>query len=85
MVGSTPVANWLESLGPEFLEYAVAFIDNGFSTVAELVESELSADDLKEVGLSKMRHRKAVLLGPLTLLTGSAAAPTANNLSCRSP
>ena len=36
--------------------------------MGELVESELSEADLKEVGLLKMRHRKAVLLGRMSLV-----------------
>jgi class 3 adenylate cyclase/predicted ATPase len=69
------VAAWLKDLGLE--QYALAFRDNA---IDEEMLVSLTAEDLKEIGIVALGHRKR-LLGAIALLNPSgklASAPTAN-------
>ncbi len=64
------VAEWLRSLG--FEQYAPAFQDNGIDI---RVLPELTAEDLKDLGVSMVGHRRLLLNAIAALRTGPAAAP----------
>ncbi len=63
------VAEWLRSLGLE--QYAPAFQDNG---VDFRVLPELTAEDLKDLGIGMVGHRRMLLKAIAGLRTGPAAA-----------
>ncbi len=63
------VTEWLRSLG--LGQYASAFEQNHISP--ELLPS-LSGDDLKELGVASLGHRRAMLAGIAGLRAGPAAA-----------
>ena len=53
------VAEWLEGMG--FAEYSEAFVSQGFETLASLRGAGLTDADLRDIGIHKLRHRKAIL------------------------
>jgi class 3 adenylate cyclase len=63
------VTEWLQSLGLE--QYAAAFEQNHISS--ELLPS-LTADDLKEIGVASVGHRRQMLEAIATLRAEPAAA-----------
>ncbi len=63
------VTEWLRSLRLE--QYAPAFAQNHISP--ELLPS-LTADDLKELGIASLGHRRAILAAIAGLRAGPAAA-----------
>ncbi|MFQ5953855.1 MAG: adenylate/guanylate cyclase domain-containing protein, partial [Kiloniellales bacterium] len=65
------VGAWLDALG--LGEYAQAFAENDID--AETL-SELTAEDLKELGVSKLGHRKKLLAAINDLAPGLAEAPS---------
>jgi hypothetical protein len=69
------VAAWLKELGLE--QYAPAFRDNA---IDDEVLVSLTGDDLKEIGIVALGHRKR-LLGAIALLnrSGNSAAPVSGN------
>jgi hypothetical protein len=64
------VAEWLRALGLE--HYASAFQDHGIDM---RVLPELTAEDLKDLGVSMIGHRRLLLNAIAGLRTGPAAAP----------
>jgi class 3 adenylate cyclase/predicted ATPase len=64
------VPEWLRSLGLE--HYAPAFQDHGIDM---RVLPELTAEDLKDLGVGMIGHRRLLLNAIAALRTGSAAAP----------
>ena len=56
---SLPVGEWLEGVG--FPEYAEAFVSQGFDTLASIRGAGLDDGDLRDIGVGKLRHRKAIL------------------------
>eukprot|EP01043_Picozoa_sp_COSAG02_P037053 COSAG02_NODE_2755_length_8085_cov_6.024418_2_plen_575_part_00 len=56
---SLPVGEWLEGVG--FAEYAEAFVSQGFDTLASIRGAGLDDADLRDIGVGKLRHRKAIL------------------------
>ncbi len=62
------IAEWLQDLGLE--RYAPAFRDNG---IDERVLPSLTADDLKDLGVTLVGHRRR-LLDAIAALGGAAAA-----------
>jgi hypothetical protein len=63
------VAEWLRSLGLE--QYAPAFHDNGIDM---RVLPNLTADDLKELGIGMLGHRRMLLKAIADLRAEQAAA-----------
>jgi class 3 adenylate cyclase/tetratricopeptide (TPR) repeat protein len=63
------VTEWLRSLGLE--QYAPAFHDNG---IDERVLPELTAEDLKDLGVGMVGHRRMLLKAIADLRAGPAAA-----------
>ena len=63
------VTEWLRSLGLE--RYASAFHDNG---IDERVLPELTAEDLKDLGISMVGHRRMLLKAIAGLRAGPSAA-----------
>ena len=64
------IASWLRTLG--FDQYATAFVENHIRP--ELLPS-LTADDLKDLGVASVGHRRELLGAIAALRTGPAAAP----------
>ena len=56
---SLPVGEWLEGVG--FAEYAETFVRQGFDTLASIRGAGLNDADLRDIGVGKLRHRKAIL------------------------
>lgn len=56
---SLPVGEWLDGLG--FAEYAEAFVSQGYDTLASIRGAGLDDADLRDIGVGKHRHRKAIL------------------------
>ena len=50
------------------------FVEQGFETAADILDSDLTEDDLKELGLGKMRDRKALLVAIQEAKAAAAAA-----------
>ena len=67
------VAAWLHSLGMQ--QYERAFRDNAIDTA---VLPELTADDLKDLGVTLVGHRRR-LLGAIAALRGDDPAPPAKS------
>jgi tetratricopeptide (TPR) repeat protein len=67
------VAAWLHSLGMQ--QYERAFRDNAIDTA---VLPELTADDLKDLGVTLVGHRRR-LLGAIAALRGNDPAPPATS------
>src|SRR5260370_30991092 len=67
---SIEITNWLRGLGLE--QYASAFHDNAID--AEILR-ELTADDLKDLGVSLVGHRRKLLAAIAALSTDVLAAP----------
>ncbi|THK34019.1 adenylate cyclase [Ensifer sp. MPMI2T] len=67
------VGSWLESLG--FGQYAAAFDSNAID--AEMLP-KLTAEDLKEIGVSALAHRKKILEAIAALSGGEAASAAIN-------
>src|SRR5882757_9050103 len=73
---SIEIANWLRGLGLE--QYATAFHDNAID--AEILR-ELTADDLKDLGVNLVGHRRKLLAAIAALRPdppGSGAPPIAS-------
>jgi class 3 adenylate cyclase len=72
------VGSWLRNLG--FEQYEAAFRENGVS--AEVLR-HLTADDLKELGVAAVGHRRQLLVAIAELRDGapSAARPAENQLA----
>jgi hypothetical protein len=64
------IGAWLRSLGLE--RYEPAFRDN---EIDARVLPKLTADDLRELGVSAIGHRRMLLEAIATLRTASEAAP----------
>ncbi len=75
------VGSWLRNLGLE--QYEAAFRENG---VSGEVLRHLTADDLKELGVAAVGHRRQLLVAIAELRDGapSAARPAENQLASRS-
>ncbi len=70
----TDVASWLLGLG--LGQYDAAFRDNGIDAT---VLPELTAEDLKEIGVAAVGHRRKLLaaIAALRGVLGPSAAPAA--------
>ena len=66
------VARWLRGLGLE--RYQAAFRDN---EIDWQVLSSLTADDLKEIGITAVGHRRRLIEAIAALRTEAEPAPTA--------
>lgn len=66
------VADWLRELG--LGQYAPAFVQNDIG--GELL-ADLTADDLKELGVASVGHRRRLLAGIVALRAGPAPEPSA--------
>jgi|EP01049_Picozoa_sp_SAG25_P003693 hypothetical protein len=53
------ISGWLEAIG--YSEYAGAFLQQGFDTLASVRSANVSEHDLRDIGVRKMRHRKDML------------------------
>ena len=69
------VADWLRTLGLE--QYEALFRQNDID--AEVLPT-LEADDLREIGISSLGHRKKLLAAIAALADHSSAATTPENL-----
>src|SRR6516162_5618440 len=67
---SVDIAAWLDSLGMQ--QYAAAFRDNA---VDAAVLPELTADDLKDLGVTLVGHRRKLLAAIAALRNDAGAAP----------
>ena len=78
---SIEITNWLRGLGLE--QYASAFHDNAID--AEVV-SDLTADDLKDLGVNLVGHRRKLLAAIAALRSDplSTGTPTASSEPLRS-
>lgn len=56
---SLPVGEWLEGIG--FEDYTEAFVNQGYDTLASIRGAGLDDADLRDIGVGKQRHRKAIL------------------------
>jgi class 3 adenylate cyclase len=74
------VAGWLRSLGLE--QYEVAFRDN---EINELVLPNLTLEDLKEIGVGPVGHRRLLLEAIAALRAKTSNAPHANAAHSVSP
>ena len=63
---------WLSHFDAEML--FASFKEEGFTTVQEVVDARLTEEDLKELGIKKMKTRKAVFHA-LELVRDGKAAP----------
>ncbi len=54
----SPVTKWLDDSG--LLEFQQQFLNEGYDDLS--VIAAMTADDLKDIGISKMGHRKKILL-----------------------
>ena len=64
------VGKWLEDLG--LGDYAPAFAENH---IDDETLAELTGDDLKELGIASLGHRKRLLAAIARLGDGTAASP----------
>jgi hypothetical protein len=64
------VAAWLRGLGLE--QYASAFADNDID--GEIL-AELTADDLKGLGVASIGHRRKLIAAIAALKSGTASTP----------
>ena len=69
---STEITNWLRGLGLE--QYAELFRDNDID--GEIL-CGMTAEDLKELGISSFGHRRKLLAAIAALVAGPAATVTA--------
>jgi hypothetical protein len=77
---SIEITNWLRGLGLE--QYASAFHDNAID--AEVLR-ELTADDLKDLGVNLVGHRRKLLAAIAALrsdLPSSSLTESQNSTSC---
>src|SRR5215813_2593723 len=71
---SVDIAAWLHSLGMQ--QYEEAFRDNA---VEATVLPELTADDLKDLGVNLVGHRRRLLAAIAALRSGGRLAPAATS------
>ena len=64
------IAAWLRGLG--LAQYEQAFRDNAIDAA---ILPELTADDLKDLGVTLVGHRRKLLAAIASLRTGSRSAP----------
>ena len=74
------ITEWLRSLG--FEQYATAFEDHGIDI---RVLPELTAEDLKDLGVGMIGHRRLLLRAIADLRTRPATAPEVSAPEARRP
>ena len=79
-VATSELTEWLSGLG--LTAYESPLRSEGFRTVEEVVAAQLGADDLKELGMKKMKDRKK-LLAALSSHTGDASPPSSRTASAQ--
>jgi class 3 adenylate cyclase/predicted ATPase len=70
------IASWLQSLGLE--RYEQAFLENAVSVE---ILPKLTADDLKEIGITAVGHRRVLLEAIASLQPGQDVVPTVTDLA----